>query len=151
MRKLAALAGSAALLFSMAGSAFAFFPYFFQDEATVKNYARVSNRVYTKANTGYNELGGKFVWGGEIATGAAGALTGVSNIVNANELGCGCYDDLYIKNKASVWNSVTTKANTGGNDLGGMWVGGGLIDTGDAGATSAIENIVNTNLVGGGE
>jgi hypothetical protein len=91
------------------------------------------------------------VWGGEILTGTAIASGSVLNDLNYNELGCGCYDDLYIKNKASVWNSVTTKANTGGNDLGGMWVGGGLIDTGDAGATSAIENIVNTNLVGGGE
>jgi len=150
MKKFAALAGSAALLFSMAGGVFAFFPIFplQEDEATVKNYAKVKNEVETKAYTGYNEIGGKFVFGGKIKTGEAWALSAVSNTVNTNSLGCGCYDDLYIKNKASVRNEVLTKSVSGYNEIGGMMVKGGYIRSGSAGAESYIDNVVNTNLVG---
>ena len=149
MKKLAALAGSAALLFSMTGSAFAiYFPFFSQDEATIKNYAYVKNEVETKAFTGFNEITGGFVWGGDIYTGDAQAVAGVSNIVNANSLGCGCYDDLYLKNKARVRNEVETKAFTGFNTINGGFVKGGLIDAGAAGALSTVSNVVNTNVVG---
>lgn len=155
MKKIAALVGSAALLFSMTGGVFAtvlpWFPPFpmSEDEATVKNYARVKNVVDTNSNTGFNSISGGFVWGGTIYTGPAGALSDVSNVVNANSLGCGCYDDLYIKNKARVRNYVTTDANSGFNSVSGGFVKGGVIGTGAAGAESWVSNVVNTNMVGG--
>src|SRR3972149_4565240 len=149
MKKLAALAGSAALLFSMAGGAFAYEWFWMsQDEATVKNYAYVKNEVETKSFSGFNEIGGGFVWGGTILTDEAEAMAGVSNTVNTNPLGCGCYDDLYIKNKARVRNEVETKAFSGFNTISGGFVKGGLIDAGAAGALSTVSNVVNTNVVG---
>lgn len=60
--------------------------------------------------------------------------------------------DLDIDNDAWVSNYVDTTANTGFNYIGGEnhhfdGVVFGLIDTGDAGAVSAVTNEVNTNIV----
>lgn len=151
MKKFASLVSAGAMLLSVAAPTFAFGEGWFDfltDEATVKNYAKVKNEVETKSLTGFNEIHGKYVFGGKIKTGDAWALSGVTNTVNTNSLDCGCYDDLYIKNKAKVKNDVETKAITGFNEIGGYKVFGGLIKTGDAGAESYVDNVVNTNLVG---
>ena len=42
-------------------------------DVTTHNFGTVKNFVITKADTGDNEIGGKFVFGGAIRTGAAGA------------------------------------------------------------------------------
>lgn len=151
VKKIAALAGAGVLLASMAGPALGCFGWWcdWSDEIGISNSATVTNIVGTVANTGHNDMGGKFVWGGGIDTGNATAGSGVINQVNWNEVGCDCVDgDITIGNRASVLNLVDTRANTGHNHLGGMCVGGGLIDTGNAGATSLVDNFINTNIVG---
>jgi hypothetical protein len=58
MKKFATLAGSAALLLSMAAPAFAWW----NDELTVENVGTsVSTSAYTVANTGDNSVHGMFV------------------------------------------------------------------------------------------
>lgn len=138
IKKIAALAGAGALLLSMAGPAFGF--------TLVKNKAKVKNIVVTKADTGDNSIHGKYVFGGEIITGDAGACALVDNDVNSSVV----YPDdgaLIIKNKAKVKNVVITKADTGDNSIGGKVVGGGGIDTGNAGASSIVTNFVNYSIV----
>ena len=50
------------------------------------------------------------------------------------------------QNSADVNNNVTTAADTGGNETTGD---GNEITTGDAAADSSVQNVVNTNLLGG--
>jgi hypothetical protein len=138
MKKLAALAGSAALLLGMAGSVLAFGP------EVEDNWAGIYNRVYSRANSGGNEIGGMFVHGGTIVTGDAWASSLLSNTVNSLE-GCGCglftsIDD----NGAHLYNSVKAKANSGYNSIGGKFVFGGTIVSGGAGAESLVSNVVNS-------
>lgn len=155
--KLAGIGASAALLLAMAVPGFAH--YWSDDDLIVDihNWAHVTNNVTTKAYTGDNSIHGKWVTGGAIYTGVAGASSAVFNTVNLNAAdpcaclgGLGSFDDvtLTIKNGAHVDNNLYTKAETGDNSIGGKYVGGGLIATGVAGATSYVENVVNTNVLG---
>jgi hypothetical protein len=152
MKKLAALIGAGAMLFVLAVPVLAKFP--FQppkpkDEATILNFANVKNDIDTKAFTGFNETGGMFGGlfgrrggGGTIWTGDAIAIGQVSNGVNENIIGCECYDDLFVMNKASVRNDIDTKAFTGFNET-----RGGTIWSGDATAESIVANLVNVNQI----
>lgn len=125
----------------------------------IKNWAYVKNDVDTTANTGFNAiLAGDDVKGGKIKTGNAEALSVVSNMVNTNVVDlCECLDGeddsaaiIKIKNGAKVKNYVDTTANTGFNLIGAEDdVKGGRIRTGDAGAGALVENVVNSNIVGG--
>ena len=153
MKKFAALAGSAVLLLSMAGPAFASYWFFgSDDDVSIRNYGRVTNDVETRADSGDNSIGGKFVWGGRIRTGDALAGSEVGNDVNSTVLGCGCLDgDLTIHNYGRVYNDVDTKADSGDNSIHGMLVGGGSIGTGGATAGSLVQSSVNFTMVGGAE
>lgn len=154
IKKLIATGSAAALMLSAtAVPALAFMPNGDGGGFTlIKNMAWVKNVVITKADTGDNSINaGDDVNGGSILTGMATAVAGVDNIVNTNQLDCGCVGSgaLIIKNKAGVKNIVVTKADTGDNSINAHdEVNGGSIDTGDAGAASYVTNTVNTNLVG---
>lgn len=150
MKRIAALAGAGALLLSMAGPAFGGFDWFGSDSSlTVNNHALVINKTETEAETGDNESSG-----GWIMTGNAGATSLVGNQVNYTEVwGCDCYDDVTVNNGAFVYNDTETEAETGDNDTGGSRrrrhrSSGGAIFTGNAGATSVVENLVNFTLIG---
>jgi len=146
MKKVASLLGAGALLFGMVGSAFAFdFHHFFGSDTRVRNYARVTNDVDVDADSGDNEIGGKFVFGGRIRTGDATAGAEVLNDVNYTELGCGCDGDL----SARVRNDVDVDADSGDNEVHGMFVHGGSIRTGSALAGGLVTNLVNTTITGG--
>ena len=51
------------------------------------NFGVVKNFVVTKADTGDNEISGKYVFGGKIRTGDAGAMSLVTNVVNTTVVG----------------------------------------------------------------
>ena len=155
MKKVASLVGAAALLLTMAGPALGicFGPFCGGSDGgdlEISNRARVSNRILTVSNTGLNEIEGKYVCSGKIRTDRADAYSTVYNDVNYNVVGCeGCdYDDVTLRNKASVRNGVLTVANTGLNEISGKMVGGGRIYTGAAYSNGYVDNIVNTNIVG---
>ncbi len=123
----------------------------FANGTRVRNWANVTNNVKTVANTGalsfHNE-----VEGGDIShTGDAFATGVVSNVVNTNNLDCGCFDEggrhLRIRNGARVTNNVKTVANTGAMARGDV-EGGDISHTGNADAGSMVSNVVNTNNVG---
>ena len=153
MKKFAALAGSAVLLLSMAGPAFASHWFFgSDDDVSIRNYGRVTNDVETRADSGDNSIGGMFVSGGRINTGAVAAGASLYTDVNSTVLGCGCLDgDLTIHNYGRVYNDVDTKADSGDNSIHGFVVHGGSIRTGGATAGSVLDTIVNFTMVGGGE
>ncbi len=115
-------------------------------EAVVNNNAYVKNVVDTYAGSGGNSVSG-FLNKGVIKTGNAWAYADVANTVNMNALGCNCYNDLTINNRATVKNYLDTTAKTGHNYVGGSWVNG-FVKTGAADAMSVVENMVNTNMVG---
>lgn len=124
------------------------------DELTLrqKNTAVVVNSVETEANSGDNEIGGgKLVFQKTGDAMAAAEVTTMANSNVAGVAGCGCFDDVTIKqrNSAFVFNKVETEANTGDNEIGGgRFV---MQKTGDALAASSVATIVNENvaLVGG--
>ena len=145
MKKLASLMGAGAMLLGMAVPAFAgtfSFPWPTPKttEATVKNYAHVGTTLNTTVNSGWNKTMG---WFGSVTSGAASALESVTNQVNFNQIGCNCSDDLYIKNMAGVKATLNTNVNSGFNSS-----FGGMVTSGAAGVMSAVENVVNTNIVG---
>ena len=150
MKKALALAGAGAILLSVAGPAFGMFWWMGSDDVTIGNMAIVSNKVTTKADSGDNSIGGKCVFGGTIRTGAASAYSNVGNEVNGSRIACvGCDGDVDIHNNMGfVTNRVWTKAASGDNRIGGMFVGGGSITAGAAGATSIVTNFVNPTVVG---
>ena len=151
MKKLAAIAGAGAMILAMAGPALGtYYGGYNTSELDIHNSAFVMNNVTTKAYTGDNEVGGKilFGWGGKIETGNALAGSYSLNDVNSTLAGCNCYDDVDIHNHAFVSNRLYTKADTGDNEIGGMFVGGGWIDTGNAGSESVVDNLVNFSVLG---
>lgn len=146
MKKYAALAGAGALLLSMAGSALGFF----SNDVSIWNVSTLKNYTTTKAYSGDNDMGGKYVFGGSIVTGAAGAMSTVLNDVNGSLVDCvGCWGDTSIWNMSYLKNKTYTKADSGDNHLGGKCLGGGTIRTGAASAVSGVTNYVNQTLVGG--
>lgn len=153
-KKLAVAGASAALLLTSVVPAFADY-----SGLRIRNWANVDNHVNTTANTGYNKIkADDDVRGGRIRTGYAAAASVVSNDVNFNSVDlCGCLGDfdyapLKIRNGARVENHVNTTANTGYNRIRAYDddVEGGKIRTGGAGATGVVNNVVNTNVLGGG-
>ena len=147
MKKLAALAGAGALLLSMAGGAFGFWS---SDDITIDNHARIYNRVTTKADSGDNTVFGGMFSRSKIWTGTASAGSTVYNDVNATLIGCDCLDgDLDVDNRAKVRNKVYTKADSGDNTVFGGMLSSSRIYTGGATAVSAVDNFVNTVIVGG--
>lgn len=128
-------------------------------EIEVDNHANVRNNVLTLSNTGFNAIGGVNYErhhnnsGGSINTGDALAQTSVLNDVNYTNVDlCGCLAsrhgsrvEIDVDNHANVTNNVATVANTGFN-----YAGSGRIRTGDAGAVSLVQNLVNTTIIGGG-
>ena len=154
MKKALALAGAGALLLSVALPVLGYCmgPFCFGDDGgdlTIDNCARVYTKVYNKADTGDNSIGGKYVRGGSIKTGAADATARVYNDVNSSVIGCDCIDgDISIDNHARVKTRVYNKAYTGDNSIGGRCVSGGRIRTGDAGATALVDSLVNFTMVG---
>jgi len=149
MKKLAALVGSAALLLSMTGVVMAHRRG--GDDVSIRNYGRVTNDIETRADSGDNSIGGKLVRGGRIETGKVEAYSDIFTDVNSTVLGCGCTDDLSIRNYGKVRNDVETKADSGDNSIHGRWVSGGKIDTGKAFAGTVVETIVNFTMVAGEE
>ncbi len=150
IKKALAIAGAGAVLLSMAGPAFGMGWWWMGgDDVTIRNVGTVNNTITNSANTGHNDIGGMCVHGGRILTGGASATANVGNDVNSNGIGCfSCDGDIDIYNTGLVNNRVTNRANTGYNHIGGMFVGGGLISTGNAGASTLVTNFVNTNMVG---
>ncbi len=156
IKKLAISAASAAAMLSLTTPAFAAnIPSLSVNKITIKNQAQVANQVSTSSNTGGNSINGKvLVSNGVILTGNALGQSQVDNQVNTNSVNsCSCLGPqaISVSNSANVVNHVSTTANTGGNSINaGLAVQGGAISSGDAGASSAVSNVVNTNLVGGG-
>ncbi len=121
--------------------------------------AYVKNVVYTKADTGDNEIRGRRggVRNSDINTGDAWASSTVYNTVNQNVIDlCGCLNrrggvKVEIDNDdATVKNYVTTKADTGDNSIYGKRVRRSDITTGNAGAEAYVDSVVNSNIFGGG-
>ncbi len=150
IKKVLAIAGAGAILLSMAGPAFGWgWSWGGSNDLDIDNHAFVVNKVYTRADTGDNSIGGRYVFGGSIRTGAATAGTDVLNDVNSSFVGCDCVDgDVDIDNGAFVYNRVKTRADSGDNRIGGKFVGGGSITTGAAGAGSIVTSLVNYSVVG---
>jgi hypothetical protein len=157
LKKLIAGAAGAGLVLTMAGAALAF--GWWNDELTVKNTdTTVKNYVTTKADSGDNEIHGKYVggWfggGAKINTGDATAVTALDNVVNYTEVeGCGCFDDVTVKNRDTMLkNMVYTKADSGDNEIHGKYVKAGKINTGTATAVATLTNMVNFTMVGATE
>jgi hypothetical protein len=148
MKKIAALVGAGALVLALVVPAMATWTWPSND-VTISNWANVSTKVNTSANTGSNRIGGKYVWGGKIKSGEAMSVSLASTTANTNSVGClKCGDDVTISNWANVSTKVNTSANTGNNSIGGKCVGGGSILTGDAVSQSEAYTVVNTNVVG---
>jgi len=148
-KKIAVGAAGAALLLSAVAPVFADF-----DGTIIKNKAYVKNFTLTKADSGDNSITAvDDVKGGKIKTGDAVAFAAVTNVVNSNDVDtCGCDGFTLVKNKAKVKNKTLTFADSGDNTIAaGDDVRGGRIRTGDAIADSAVTNVVNTTVVGGGE
>ncbi len=163
VKKIAAVGASAVMFLASATPAFATWNWWdwFHSEDTLMVHNEDTNveaNVWTKANTGGNDVSGGeehhgwWWWGhddeegGSIETGNATAGADVSQMVNVSDIaGCGCFDDVTVHNddtnvKANVW----TKANTGWNEV----VGSGSIDTGNASAGSIVSQMVNMTMVG---
>lgn len=147
MKKFAGLMGAIAMLLVVTAPAAAFW-WMGSDEATVKNYAWVKTDAKAKTNTGFNTVTGGMVGGGSVLTGAGFAGNSLTTQVNTNTVGCNCYDDLYLKNKAGVRNEVSAKTNTGFNTVSGGFVMGGFVGTGAGDAQNLVTTVVNTNVVG---
>ena len=153
MKKLAVFVGVGVLTVSMASVTLGWGgkrPSKPESTVVVENEAYVNNKVTTEANTGDNKIYAKVsVWGGKIYTGSASALSLVDNLVNYNEISCSdCDGDVTIKNKARLYNTVYTSADSGDNKISARCVGGGMIKTGAASAGSFVNNVVNYNVVG---
>lgn len=158
IKKFAVTAAATGMMLSAAVPAFA---SHLDNLTIVKNEnTNVFNGVLTLSNTGLNGIfaGNDDVNNGSIITGNANAWSSVFNMVNTNVVDlCGCLGSkgkdslLVVKNdNTHVDNYVLTVANTG---LNGIFAdddaNGGSIRTGGAGAGSIVENVVNTNVVGG--
>ena len=152
MKKLAVFVGAGVLMVSMAGVVLGRGkprpPK--PEPVVVTNWANVDNKVTTVANTGDNELKARYsIRGGKIYTGAATAVSSVSNMVNYNEILCSdCDGKVTVNNWGNLKNRVYTLADSGDNTISAKCVGGGLIKTGEAYAVSVVENAINFNLVG---
>ena len=145
MKKLFAAGAGAAMLLATATPVFA--------SVGIFNFAEVLNVIETVAMNGGNTIAaGDDVEGGTINSGDATAVTGVTNVVNSNDVSdwswdCGC-DTVFVENIAVVYNDVVTGAMNGGNTIAaGDDVEGGNITSGDAVAGSVVTNVVNTNMV----
>jgi hypothetical protein len=152
-KKLLITGAAAGLLLVSATGAFANSHHSNTPTTTVTNNAtNISNNVVTLSNTGFNQVNGVSsrhhnTSGGLIVTGDAGASTLAVNVVNTNVGGCGCTTtgNTTVNNTANhVSNTVWTVSNSGVNQVNG----GGSIGTGDAGASSMVGNVVNTNVSG---
>jgi len=149
MKKIAALVGAGALVLALVVPAMAKGKK--DSEVKIENEnTTVVTTVTTRANTGGNEVHGMCVRGGKIVSGEATAGSFVSSDVNSSEVGCkGCGGKVEIKNKnTTAVTGVTTRANTGNNEMGGKYVSGGTIRTGDASAYSTVYSLVNYSVVG---
>jgi hypothetical protein len=167
MKKLAAMAGAAALLLGAVAPTFAedgpFFPWWSQDVAVVNNGATAV------ANTGGNKQGNgaayNIVNSGNVAvtgnnwmgTGKADAYAGALVIANTH-MGCDlCSVSLFHQDYAGVNNGATAVADSGNNGQGSgangnyVWVGGVYVtgnngmDTGNAISTARSWTVVNTH------
>ncbi len=106
----------------------------------------VSNNVGASANTGANTTGWSFWKSGTIVTGDAGASASGLNAINSN-YASGWGSKTQTNKAYGVSNNVGADANTGANSA----MGGGYVQTGNAGATAQGVNLVNTNIkIGGG-
>lgn len=56
-------------------------------DVDIHNFAFVTNDVHNKADSGDNRIGGKFVGGGSITTGTAGASSIIENFINWSVVG----------------------------------------------------------------
>lgn len=149
IKKLAAVAASAALLLSATVPVFAHRRS--DDDLVITNRnTRVTNEIEVKANTGGNEVTGghRHHGGGTIDTGSAtiARVDVLSDVNNSTVTGCNCFDDVTITNtRTRVRNDVEVKANSGYNEVRGR----GDIDTGSARVEQVlVTNYVNTTLVG---
>jgi hypothetical protein len=150
-------------------------------DVDVTNSSTLTNTVNTKANTGYNEIeaesysglqllsrghshrnSGPSVRGSNINTGGAWASATVLNDVNNTSIDlCGCLSnlrrgsrvDVDVTNTSSLTNDVTTRANSGHNEISAEGKSASVRDSGitsgDAGAEAGVTNWVNTNTLGG--
>lgn len=149
VKKAIAIGAAGLMLLSVAGPVFAGWWWGGGNDVDIHNYARVSTKVYTKADSGDNSIGGKYVFGGRITTGAAGATADLYTDVNSSMLVCdGCDGDINIRNRAHAYTRVKTVADSGDNSIHGKCVGGGIITTGAATAKSIVDTIVNFTMVG---
>ncbi len=141
VKKAIAFGAAGLMLLSVAGPAMGMW--------NIHNYGLVSNSVRTKADSGDNMIGGMWVCGGSIRTGAASAYANVGNDVNSTGIGgcVGCFGG-NIYNGGVVSNWVKTKADSGDNMISGGMVGSGSINTGAASATSVVTSFVNYSLIG---
>lgn len=143
VKKIAVLAGAGALLLSMVTPAFGW------GDVSAFNWSFLINMVQTSANSGDNEIHGMCVSDGSVQSGVASAVASVGNAVNPTDVGClGCNKDVSVHNWSSLRNDVRTSANSGRNGISAGWVSGGSVVSGNAGASSIVENVVNSTMVG---
>jgi hypothetical protein len=159
-KKIAALAGAGVMLASMVGPAFGFYQMgggcwggkcHDDGDLSIVNQAVVNNNVNTQASTGYVTVGGMrysrchhMPMGSMVSTGDALARSNVYTQANWNEVDCDCVDgDVTIRNRATVNNRVNTQASSGY-----IMAKSGWVMTGNAGAHSVVDSVVNTNLLG---
>jgi hypothetical protein len=154
MKKLAVLVASAAMVLVFAAPSFACTGWWCggsQDSLDISNFGSVRNVLTTKTYTGDNLIGSFFgkVFGAQLTTGTASAVSSVGSEVNTTAIAsCDCFDEVEVSNFGSVLNNVYTKSDTGNNTIGGWWTGGVGLTSGSAGATTLLENIVNTTVIG---
>lgn len=138
----------------------------------IDNDADIFNRIFAKANSGWNEAE-KNTGDGEVETGDAAAAVEISNRANATVVDVeNCCDgvggmnvtnswtgadsennawvewenevEIDVDNDADVNNCVEVNANTGGNEA-SKNTGNGSVSTGDASASVTVDNTVNAN------
>lgn len=106
------------------------------------NIFNIANTNITDSNyllLSFNNFGD---YAGDIVLPAGNILSTLFGASGAN------YGNATVQNNnnATITNTVSVDANTGGNEA-----SGGLVVTGDAYAQSAVSNMVNTNLFGGSD
>lgn len=140
MKKIASLIGAGAVLFSMALPTLAW-----GGTDITGNFTTIFTKTFTKAESGDNNISGKYVHGGKISTGTSVSESLVSNMVNSIEtFGAGADIE---RNFTMIGTKNVTVATSGDNNISGKCVSGGRIFSGASGASSLVSNVVNSVLM----
>ncbi len=158
-KKLIVSGAAAALVFGAAAGAFADFHLGSNVSLNVTNTgSNVSNSINTSSNTGNNSLTAYGHWAevenSYVNTGVSTSGLNLQSQLNWNNFTLSLsglsHLDLDLYNQGTLSNSLTTSANSGYNSITGHYgaeVEGSHVSTGNAGSSSVVTNIVNTNTL----